>query len=420
MKSNILFKGSRALAGLGAALLLSSQAQAWMIASWGDAKYIDRTARTHILLAAKGKELGYMFVHAARMTAVRIKEANPKDQVVLIAVEERSVSKEDETPDFEGNKKRVEADGFVVRHQLKSEFDIDSMVSQMDTFKQIASLHVFSHSTPQFGALIEGKWNRIEVDGANDKRFVRLRDNLTKDAYAYFHGCNSGFMLAPMMSRVLGIPVAGSLTSTEFEIWGSEKTWESTSKFARPEGFKRAGVHRSVKSGKPVACHDDNCLRMRPIVNAYSGYWSKAYQAGLPIYKVFCVGKSPEACKLGMLKAAMHTPSVVNLTKESSFEDYKQVVNDIFCPTDKSGKLRAECLQALENPQANREYAPFKKKTISCDGNGCKFKFTCGSLGAFFVRDSCDIELTSSSRSTTYMDEYLDTLDAYKYLKTLE
>jgi hypothetical protein len=389
-----------------------------MIASWGDAKYIDRTAKTHILLAARGKNLGYMMLHSARNTAYRLKEMYPNDQVVLISVEEKGVSGEDSDPDYSRNKKTVEANGFSVRHQLKSEFDIDSMVAQMDTFKQIASLHVFSHSTPQFGALIDGKWNRIEVDGSSDKRFLRLRDNFTRDGYVYFHGCNAGFMLAPQLARVLGVPVAGALTSTNFQTYGADGTWNSVDKQDYPAGFAPA-KSSNVFASKTIECKGTNCLRMRPSTGVYRGYWGKQYSAGLPIYKFFCPGKSAEDCKVAMLRGIVSTPSVVNLNSQSSFEDYKAVVKDIFCPAFKDTSKTKKCYETLDNAQANREYVPFRDKALSCDQNGCKFQFTCGNFKAFFLRSDCDIDLKSIGRSTTYVDDYLDTLDAYKYLRSL-
>jgi hypothetical protein len=372
------------------------------------------------LLAARGKDLGYMMLHSARMTASRLKEAYPNDQVVLISVEEKGVKDGDweSDPDYARNKKNVERDGFVVRHQLKSEFDIDSMVAQMDTFKKIASLHVFSHSTPQFGALIDGKYNRIEVDGTNDKRFLRLRDNFTRDGYAYFHGCNAGFMLAPELSSVLGVPVAGALTSSNFQTYGQDGTWQSVDKGDRMPEFKRASSTSEVSS-KKVACTDNNCLRMRPINGSYSGYWGKSYQAGLPIYKFFCRGQSNEVCKAAMLKGIIATPSIKNINAQSSFEDYKEVVKDVFCPMDKSGQKRQKCLDTLDNAQAHREYVPSTSKALSCDQNGCKFEFTCGTFKAFLIRSDCDIDLKSVGRSTSYIDEYLDTLDAYKYMSSI-
>ena len=122
-----------------------------------------------------------------------------------------------------------------------------------------------------------------------------------------------------------------------------------------------------------------------------------------------------------MIRSALHTPSIKNINATSSFEDYKMVVKDIFCPMDKTRRVRNECFEKLDKPEENMTYTPFLGKALNCDKDSCDFEFSCNGTVAFLSRsifqsNACGIQSTNNRPSTTFVKEYLDYLEAYSYL----
>ena len=101
----------------------------------------------------------------------------------------------------------------------------------------------------------------------------KLKGHFSNDAYLFLHGCNTGFILAPFLSNLLNIPVAASLTSTDFQKLHSDGEFYLTAKGFSPNSD---WAHRNKNSYNfETSCRYGKCLRLKPDNHPYIGYWGE-------------------------------------------------------------------------------------------------------------------------------------------------
>jgi hypothetical protein len=375
------------------------QAQANIFAKIGSSPF-DKNKRTHVVVAGKAGEAGMLFQQAAITKAYKYQEVNPESQVVVILEHENKLK--DNVAWVEGKKLQI----------IKSSKSVLMSSMLIDTVKlmsSVASIDIYSHSGVSYGARLS---DFSAFNTADKKALQEMARSFTSDAYLVIHGCNSGFEEAPLFSKILGIPVFGSLTSTDFQ----EKLTDGKWYFNNPED-KPAGMKVDPK------CTNGLCIRMKPRNGAYNGHWGNYSGGGLPFYKAYCVNISEEKCDAALAKQVINFVSSKSLGKKPSLEDYKEVVQDMLCPLNASGTTRTECVAKLNEAyaakeEANsplREYSPFKAKQLQCSFETCEFKFVCPKK-TFGTSLICDLKSTATKTPTTFVDEFIAYMDAYKTL----
>lgn len=387
-------------------LVYSSFSSAYLVTVFNK-ENIDYTGRTRILVTGAGDDLGMQFQFVARNKAVKYSDLYPNDQIILLAKEES---------DLGDNSVVLKNVGFKTISNERKDFNGKSLVKELLKFNKIASLDIFSHSSAQYGIHLDGKAHRFTLDtkGVSD-----LKNNFTGDAYAQLHGCNTGFNLAPYLSREWEIPVFGSLTSTNFQRLHSDGNFYLTEEGKFPNTLWAAENSLSFNSTK--ACKFGGCLRLKPDNNHYVGYWGEYYNGGLPFYKVFCVKNSEESCLKSMGQALLSFSSIISIDKNVTFENYKKVVLDFLCPVSSKSNLRDECISKLEESLLTKDdtYNPFSRPQIECDFKECKAEIKCEKifLTGVFKPGSCTLENKMERGSSTIVREFKSYLNAYKYLK---
>lgn len=386
------------------ALMLSSAQASYIVASF-NSDVLDTNKPTRVLLVGQGDDLKLLFQEVATAKAIKYKEQYPEDQILLIAVNEKDV----------GSEWALKKWGFTLHDIDRSTLDGKEFLKVAVPFKKIRSLDIFSHSSAQFGVHLEGHGNRLNL---NTKNLEDLSPNFMKDAYAYLHGCNTGFNLAPYLSNVWGIPVAGSMTSTNFQRLHSDGNF-----YLSEEGFapnSAWATENSLSFNEPMNCRKGTCQRLKPDNTPYVGWWGAYREGGLPFYKFFCVRNSAEDCKRVMAKSLLSHSLIVDLKKNSSLEEYKKGIVDFLCPISSEKDLRAECQAKLGEALVTQDktYNPFSRPQIECDFKGCKAEITCDKI--FFKGvdkpGTCELKNLATSPATTLVREYKAYLDAYKYL----
>lgn len=390
----------------------------------GTAQPINPYSKTHLIvigLGGQGRDgLGFSLAEAAAAQVKKYREMFPDDQVYILGANES---------DSETNLLQYTEYGFKNFVEKGSGFDADDLFSEMSALKNIASFDVFSHSTSYYGVMLNGKFNRF--DPKNDKRFQGLKGNFSKDAYVFFHGCNSGF-LAGFLSMTWGIPAAGSFTGSDFQYLYDNNTYQNDDVRA-PVGSKKVKVNKiSFGIDKGIGCYSGACSRLMPDNFAYHGYWGSFEEGGLGFYKWFCFKPSEKAklenpglteipeinCKKTMARAALSYVSVKSLRDGYTLENYKDVVLDYLCPATKYQECRTHLESAIAT--GKMEYDPFTNKSLQCDLRGCKATFGCETtaIGDVAQSDSCYIKnLRTSPKTTTLANEYKAYLEGFNLLK---
>ena len=385
-------------------LMLGNAQASYIVASF-DSKELDTNKPTRVLLVGQGDELKLLFQEVATAKAIKYKEQYPEDQILLIAVNEKDV----------GSEWALKKWGFTLHNVDRSTLDGKEFLKIAVPFKKIRSLDIFSHSSAQFGVHLEGHGNRLNL---NTKNLEDLRPNFMKDAYAYLHGCNTGFNLAPYLSNVWGIPVAGSMTSTNFQKLHTDGNF-----YLSEEGFapnSAWATENSLSYNEVMDCKKGTCQRLKPDNTPYVGWWGSYREGGLPFYKFFCARNSAEDCKRVMAKSMLSHSLIVDLKKTSTLEEYKKGVIDFLCPVSSKKDLRGECQAKLEEALVTQDmtYNPFSRPLVECDFKGCKAEITCDKILFKGVDKpgTCELKNLATSPATTLVREYKAYLEAFSYL----
>lgn len=335
------------------------------------------TGRLHIFVAGSGEEMETLFQESAASQAKRIAEIDPSAKIVLIA------NNEAEPGSKFDNKAQLETWGFkILRTETVRFLDAGSLINELLGFGKISSLQVYSHAATNIGILY-----------SSDSRNKLLIGHFDSNAYAIFYGCNAGYDLAPKLSALWKIPVAGALSSADFQHLHDLGDFYRYEESLKPTGSWSKQNAKSFLKTKP--CYQGACLRMKSDEFPYSGMHGD-YKAGLPFYKFFCSGASEEQCLTAHARWLNHSLAIRNL-KANTWKDYLFVVKDILCPLNVKINLRGECFQALSKIDQGQEtsYSPFLGPMIKCDWKSCEF---------------------NRVSSTTFTDEYKFYRKAFAFL----
>ena len=386
------------------ALIFSNAQASYIVATFGP-KEINTNIPTRILLVGQADDLGLLFQEVATAKAIKYQEHFPEDQILLIAVNEVAMGSEWALKKWGFNLKKIE----------KTTLDGKEFLKKAKEFNKIKSLDIFSHSSAQYGIHLEGRANRINL---NTKNLDRLTPNFTKEAYAFLHGCHTGFNLAPFLSKIWGIPVAGSLTSTNFQkLHNDGNFYISDSGFAPNSDW--AGEN-TLSNNETLNCKQGVCLRLKPDNTPYVGWWGAYREGGLPFYKFFCSKNNIEDCERVMAKSMLSHSLIVNLKKTSTLQEYKKGVIDFLCPVSSKKDLRSECEAKLEEALVTEDmtYNPFSRPQVECDFMGCMTEISCAKVFLISVDKpgTCELKNLAPEKATTLVREYKAYLEAYKYL----
>jgi hypothetical protein len=385
--------------------LFAFNSHAYLVSALNTDK-LDPNAPTHILVAGAGDDLGTQFQQVARAKALKYIELYPNEQIVLISHDE---------PDGD-NIALLKGWGFQLIKKDHSTFNGKSFIEEAMKFNQIATIDIFSHSSAQYGIHLDGKAHRLTI---NTSGVEKLKGHFTKDAYAFIHGCNSGFNLAPFLSNLWEIPVAGSMTSTNFQKLHSDGNFYLTEQGFFPNAEWATTNEKTF--AQPVPCtKDGTCIRLKPDNNPYIGFWGEYHDGGLPFYKFFCIKTEITQCKKIMARSMMAFNATTNISFKSSLAEFKKVLFDFLCPVNSTKDLRGECAAALESSLTSKDetYNPFSQEQIECDFISCKAEIKCDKVPLTGVNKpgTCVLSNDFGHNATTLVREYKAYLQGFAEL----
>ncbi|NCN25957.1 hypothetical protein GW915_00115 [bacterium] len=339
---------------------------------------------THIFVIGYAGGLGDQLFKSAVSRARRYRELYPKHQIAFIGPDklDESLSSYDSYAEYRSALSRF---GLELEHMDDKWLLSNRLMPLLKSFKQIQSIDIFSHSAAHLGVGLE------DIPSSSSyykyKRFNYLTEGLSSlkshflsGAYIMLHGCNSGFTQAPKMAALLGIPVAGSLSSTNTQELFSDDSWYFNDSGRYPRGVSRSSYNSSSFASGRFSCSSGHCHRMRPEAYPYVGGWGRL-TAGLTHYKFFCgTAEASSACKQTMALALLGHPGV-NSRAAYDLSAFKENVKEFLCPDSNRASAKKECFEKMEASLTDPtvSYAGLLSgKPVRCDFAGCDVKISCG------------------------------------------
>lgn len=369
----------------------------------------DNEKVTHVIIVGSAvKEDSDQFFQSGIARAQRYKELWPLHQVVFLS-----------SPEVKGKDDQRVFDeyGIAVIKLVKETFTASQLVHELGEFNKIASLDFYGHSSPWGFKL--GKWDAAFDPTAISKSLINLKNKFTPNAYVTISGCSSGFLIAPELSRLLELPVAGSLTSSVFERIESDGQWYKENDWTAENYVE----NNSRSFAENLMCSTGACWRMKPSRFNYSSYWGVFKEGGLSFYKFFCNfdNNRDSHCEKGMAKSILSFPSVHPLTLESTENEFKAVAYDWLCSTAHDKKYFKQCVQGVEEAILRGDYIfqTHPGNELICDFKSCKAQIICKGkrYGSGYKGGSCILKAETNTAPTTAAKELQSFLLGFKNLK---
>lgn len=367
---------------------------------------VDFDRNTRVIAVGYSGGMGDLFVKSASARARRYLQIFPDDQILLIR-----------------NKENVNDVGawdtylgFEVYETGSARLSGQRLVHFLTKFKPgvLKSLDVFSHSAPGAGMALE-RGIRSEFFSALTPDVEQLKEIFSEGAFANIHGCNGGFLQAPTLSELWKIPVSGALSGSDFQRLNSNGDWYFNNSGQYPTDTPWAS--KNLLSFTSPLSWMRGSIRMKPQNSPYRGVWG-VLMDGLPFNKFFCNYDSAteESCSKSMAESLLGFISKKNISSESSFEDYRQVVLDFLCPVSASDPtVREACVAALVASESdpNVTYASFRYgNEADCDMASCKLTLHCEDSKCK-TGDELGNPLPKNKNPRTIIDEYRRYLIGY-------
>lgn len=396
---NTLLRQTLSIFALLAAAVSAPRAQAFIIGSLSPS--VTPTQEVRVIVIGRGKEMGRQFAKAAMGKAFRLREFDSTRPVVIISIREDGNS---------SDKTFFQRFGVNLFRFDDSLLSGKVLVQELKKLGPIASLEFYSHSGWEVGPGLEGGDYRFNL-GTDDVESLGAR--FTRNAYVMIHGCNSGYKIAPGLSKMWnGIPVAGSLTATDFQQFHTDNVWYHQNPGEYPSRGDWASSNQTTYESL-VSCNEPTnpCYRMKPDNSPYSGVWG-VFKTGLGFYKWSCANGEDDTCRRGVREAVLSSVSVLPGRESSSFEEYKTLTKDWMCANSAFGTERNECLANIDQAYAtgNSTYTSFRGNSLDCSLTGCAYEYDCTNvmhpMFRFRTQEVCGMRNTSSRRSTAFMDDY--------------
>jgi hypothetical protein len=449
---------------LASTVMLSAMAEARYVVSTYQKRQVDPGVNTHVIVAAKGGDMGLQFHMSAASLARKIQDVNPQDQVVLLAVIDNGkggfmgedysrrlemgllnfniINQKNEndmkkantrsqlyTDVEEGKLLVLRQWGFSQVSENSDDLSAKNLVKELNQFQRIRSVNIFSHSTAYYGLIIDGSGDRLDPKDTN--LFADIKDKFTPGAYAWLHGCNNA-IVASKLTSLWSIPVAASYTSTAFqELFRDQNNqpfFVHSYENNIPKGSRRLGVN-SISFKKSQECQKVPCVRMKPDNYAYVGYWGNFRDGGLGFYRFICASHvGDQKCKMGMAIGLTNQVSSNYIDYNSSLEDFKKAAQDNLCPVGEMFTKKsnfADCAKNLEASLTNPglRIDTFMSKSLQCDRRSCQASIKCEAVEFggvnVLMKKSCSItnKKDSNVTITTQVQEYRDLIEGFQLMK---
>ncbi|HVK60233.1 MAG TPA: hypothetical protein VM432_01735 [Bdellovibrionales bacterium] len=373
------------LVGLASFLLLGSVSQAAIVAGYSKSPWNPRV-ETHVIVASKG----LTFSTVGYTQAATIREMYPEHQILFVTNLPVATSNYRQT-----KQKELRGLGFSIREENDERLSTTKLIQILkSSTANIRSMDIIGHNGVELGPWLEDGDHRM--DYRNEKLMSQLKPLFNAKAYARLHGCNSGWNVAPKLSKFWGIPVLGSFTSTSFYFLATNGAYEL--------------VHGDIPSERVAlndssqACPHGMCLTLTPESAPYHFHVHKSPEAAwLPYRKVICDASIPDAvCERAFAEAIV--TSITPVSRKQALKDadvFKTMLEQSMCASYGSQAGQKTCLENLRQAHrdGNYKFLPYRRGVLlKCSGlRACNFQ-----------QDSIDLRRNAKSSTEDSVKLYFE------------
>lgn len=364
--------------------------QAYFIAS--EPAKLQAGVPTDVFVAGFGNDQGTQFLKAAILGAKISRDRFPDRQRVIISAVNES---------FEAEKGMLSSAGFGFRKSDRDDLEKSRLVMALQYLNTpVSSLQFYGHANTYNGFRLQSKTDRLDEKAPE---FSEIGKVLAPNAFVVFHSCNSGWLLAPAAAKMWRKPVYGSFASSDFQEPMTDGQWYYHDVGMYPDGFSRVG-NTSTVVRESLDCGKGKCLRLKPVNASYVDSFG-IFSRGLGFYKVFSPDESliPQS----LVHFTLLTPSVLPLSMQASKADLINAAIDWMCPSDKSGKRRDACRQAVLNEEFknDKHLSFFSGEAIACTNTKCFTGVKCNAFKALIGAVPCKTYEIEYRKSTVFSDQ---------------
>ena len=363
---------------------------------------------THIIVVGSAvKEDSDQFFQSGVSRAFRFKEIYPDHQVVIMSSPD-VLNSEDEEVFAKYN--------VIVIKKVLEKFTAQNMLIEMNLFNKIASFDFYGHSSPW--ALKIGDTHAAFSPYENVDALKLLRSKFLPNAFVTLNACNTGFTIAPDLSEILRLPVAGALTSSMFERIESDGNWYKEED-ANPQNYVEINKY---SYNQTQLCSLGLCTRMKASRDNYNSYWGHYTEGGLSFNKFFCnFNNNNDSCEKGMANSLYAFPSVIPLHIDSTLDEYKRVVYDWLCSTGNTNDYFNKCVKGIEDSIVRLDlvYQSHPHNELMCDFKSCNATVVCQFDQANDpLPGTCHLVTPQNPEPTNTTREFLSLMKGYDELNT--
>jgi hypothetical protein len=378
------------------ALSLTSTSEAALVAAYSKTQW-DNSKQTHVIIASKG--LPFMSVGYTQANV--IKEMYPDNQILFIT------NLPPATSNYRNTKQRdLQREDFVVVEERDTPLTNKAFMRIItERTSNIRSIDIIGHNGVDLGPWLENGETRL--DYKNEAFMSQLKPLFNEKALARLQGCNTGWNVAPKLSKAWGIPVLGSFTSTSFYFLAKTGAYELVHGETAPERIASVDRVSFVSdNGQPIAtpCAEGMCQTLIPEAAPYHFHVHRSPNAAwLPYRKAICDSSISDArCETawaeGILTSITPLPRKTALANRDAF---KQMLEHSVCASHSSKAAQDVCVRSLRRAQSegNSNYLPYRAgETLKCSGlRACRF-----------VQDSIDLRRNASSSTENSIQLYFE------------
>lgn len=376
-------------------LLASASSQAAIVATFSKGTW-DKTKETHVIHVSQG----FPFPSVGYTQAEVIKEMYPENQILFITT----------LPAAESSNFKTKS-----RALLKQDFQLNEESPEVITTKSflriirqytsnIRSLDMIGHNGVELGPWLHDGPQRL--DYANENLMSSIRPLFNANAYARLQGCNTGWNVAPKLSKAWGIPVLGSFTSTSFYFLAKSGAYELLHR-ELPKDRVTSVDSWSFVSDNGVAsntnCPAGVCLTLMPEAAPYHFHAHKSPKAAwLPFRKAICDPSiSDSRCEKAWAEGII--TSITPVARKAALankEVFKSLLQHTLCASYSDKAAQNVCLTKVRREQSEGKFSlPYRIGTmLKCSGlRACNF-----------VQDSIDLRRNAAGSTENTIQLYFE------------
>ena len=369
-------------------MMIGSASQAALVAGYAKGAW-SKTAETHVIVASKG----LAFVSVAYNQAQIIKEMYPDHQILMITTLPAA-----DSSSRNAKQRELKKQDFSIIEEKDSPLTNKTFIRIVsENTSNIRSLDMIGHNGVELGPWLEDTVNRLEYKNA--QLMGVLKPLFSSKGFARLQGCNTGWNVAPALSKAWGVPVLGSFTSTSMYFLSKSGTYELMG-----EESEAQAKALQVDPTSGMSCPEKMCQILIPESSPYHFHVHRSPKAAwLPYRKAICDASIADArCEKAWAEGILTSASP--LSRKKALKDkaaFKQLVEYTVCASHTSLAAQQVCVRSVRKAQEQNLMStlPYRSgEMLNCSGlRSCQF-----------VQESIDLRKNAVTSSESSLKLYFE------------